>query len=93
DGGGFATVGVGAGQMSRVDAAKIAVDKAGVRAKGAVVASDAFFPFADGLLVCADAGVVAAIQPGGSKRDAEVVAAADAKNMTMVLTGQRHFRH
>ena len=91
--GGFATVGIGAGQMSRVDAAKIAVDKAGARAKGSVVASDAFFPFADGLLVCAEAGVVAAIQPGGSKRDAEVVAAADGKGMAMVLTGQRHFRH
>jgi phosphoribosylaminoimidazolecarboxamide formyltransferase/IMP cyclohydrolase len=91
--GGFATVGVGAGQMSRVDAAKIAVDKAGVRARGAVAASDAFFPFADGFLVCADAGVTAAIQPGGSKRDAEVVAAADERNVAMVFTGQRHFRH
>ncbi|MFM1872647.1 MAG: hypothetical protein RL398_2069 [Planctomycetota bacterium] len=93
DGGGFATVGVGAGQMSRVDAAKIAVDKAGVRARGSVAASDAFFPFADGLLVCAEAGVTAAIQPGGSKRDAEVVAAADERNVAMVFTGQRHFRH
>ncbi len=92
-GDGFATVGVGAGQMSRVDAAKLAVDKAGVRAKGSVVASDAFFPFADGLLVCAKAGAVAVIQPGGSRRDAEVVAAADEHGMAMVATGQRHFRH
>jgi phosphoribosylaminoimidazolecarboxamide formyltransferase/IMP cyclohydrolase len=87
------TVGVGAGQMSRVDAAKIAVDKAGAAAKGSVVASDAFFPFADGLVVCAEAGVIAVVQPGGSKRDAEVVAAADAHGMAMVMTGQRHFRH
>jgi phosphoribosylaminoimidazolecarboxamide formyltransferase/IMP cyclohydrolase len=64
-----------------------------VRARGAVAASDAFFPFADGFLVCADAGVTAAIQPGGSKRDAEVVAAADERNVAMVFTGQRHFRH
>jgi phosphoribosylaminoimidazolecarboxamide formyltransferase/IMP cyclohydrolase len=92
DGGCF-TVGVGAGQMSRVDSAKIAVDKAGDRAKGAVLASDAFFPFADGLQVCAKAGVTAAIQPGGSKRDDEVIAAADAANMAMLFTGQRHFRH
>jgi phosphoribosylaminoimidazolecarboxamide formyltransferase/IMP cyclohydrolase len=87
------TVGVGAGQMSRVDSAKIAVDKAGERARGAVVASDAFFPFTDGLLVCAKAGATAVIQPGGSKRDDEVVAAADEHGMAMVLTGQRHFRH
>lgn len=87
------TVGVGAGQMSRVDSAKIAVDKAGDRSKGCVVASDAFFPFADGLLVCAQAGATAAIQPGGSKRDQEVVEAADEHGMAMVMTGQRHFRH
>jgi phosphoribosylaminoimidazolecarboxamide formyltransferase/IMP cyclohydrolase len=87
------TVGVGAGQMSRVDSAKIAVDKAGERSKGCVVASDAFFPFADGLLVCAEAGATAVIQPGGSKRDAEVVAAADKHGMAMWMTGQRHFRH
>jgi phosphoribosylaminoimidazolecarboxamide formyltransferase/IMP cyclohydrolase len=93
DDGACHTVGVGAGQMSRVDAAKIAIDKAGERAKGAVLASDAFFPFADGLLVCAEAGVTAAIQPGGSKRDAEVVAAADEHGMAMMMTGQRHFRH
>jgi len=88
-----ATVGIGAGQMSRVDSARLAVAKAGERARGAVVASDAFFPFADGLQVAIDAGVAAAIQPGGSLRDAEVVAAADAANVAMVMTGMRHFRH
>ena len=93
DDGACHTVGVGAGQMSRVDSAKIAVDKAGDRARGSVVASDAFFPFADGLLVCAKAGVTAAVQPGGSKRDEEVVAAADEHGMAMVMTGHRHFRH
>ena len=87
------TVGVGAGQMSRVDSAKIAVDKAGAKTQGCVVASDAFFPFPDGLLVCAKAGATAAIQPGGSKRDEEVLAAADEHGMAMVMTGQRHFRH
>jgi phosphoribosylaminoimidazolecarboxamide formyltransferase/IMP cyclohydrolase len=87
------TVGVGAGQMSRVDAAKIAIDKAGERAHGCVVASDAFFPFPDGLVVCANAGATAVIQPGGSKRDDEVLAAADAHGMAMVVTAQRHFRH
>ncbi|MFY9341840.1 MAG: bifunctional phosphoribosylaminoimidazolecarboxamide formyltransferase/IMP cyclohydrolase [Planctomycetota bacterium] len=91
--GAFHTVGVGAGQMSRVDSAKIAVDKAGERAQGCVVASDAFFPFADGLLVCAKAGATAVVQPGGSKRDDEVVAAADQHGMAMVMTGRRHFRH
>jgi phosphoribosylaminoimidazolecarboxamide formyltransferase/IMP cyclohydrolase len=93
DDGASHTVGVGAGQMSRVDSAKIAVDKAGAKTKGCVVASDAFFPFTDGLLVCAKAGATAAIQPGGSKRDEEVVAAADEHGMAMVMTGQRHFRH
>ena len=93
DDGACFTVGVGAGQMSRVDSAKIAVDKAGERAKGSVVASDAFFPFADGLLVCAKAGVTAAVQPGGSKRDEEVVTAANEHGMAMVMTGHRHFRH
>ena len=87
------TVGVGAGQMSRVDSAKVACDKAGDRARGAVLAGDAFFPFADGLQVCAAAGVTAAIQPGGSKRDDEVIAAADAASMAMLFTGVRHFRH
>lgn len=91
--GACAVVGVGAGQMSRVDAARIAVEKAGERARGAVVASDAFFPFADGLEVALQAGVTAAIQPGGSKRDQEVIAAADARGAAMVMTGVRHFRH
>ncbi|MCY2957188.1 MAG: bifunctional phosphoribosylaminoimidazolecarboxamide formyltransferase/IMP cyclohydrolase [Planctomycetota bacterium] len=93
DDGSCHTVGVGAGQMSRVDAARLACEKAGEKANGAVLAGDAFFPFADGLQVCADAGVKAAIQPGGSKRDAEVIAAADAAGMAMMFTGQRHFRH
>ncbi len=89
----YATVGVGAGQMSRVDSVRIAVGKAGDQARGSVVASDAFFPFADGLEVAAAAGVTAAIQPGGSKRDGEVVEAADKAGMAMLLTGMRHFRH
>jgi len=93
DDGACYTVGVGAGQMSRVDSAKIAVDKAGDGTKGCVVASDAFFPFADGLIVCADAGATAVIQPGGSKRDGEVVAVAEERGMAMWMTGQRHFRH
>ncbi|MDA1220754.1 MAG: bifunctional phosphoribosylaminoimidazolecarboxamide formyltransferase/IMP cyclohydrolase [Planctomycetota bacterium] len=87
------SVGVGAGQMSRVDSVQIAVQKAGDRAKGAVLASDAFFPFADGLEAAIAAGVTAAVQPGGSKRDDEVVAAADAAGLAMRLTGVRHFRH
>lgn len=86
-------VGVGAGQQSRVEAAEIAVRKAGERARGAVAASDAFFPFRDGLDVLARAGVVAVVQPGGSVRDGEVTAAADEQNVAMVLTGERHFRH
>jgi len=87
------TVGVGAGQMSRVDSAKIAVMKAQRPTKGTVVASDAFFPFRDGLDAAAAAGATAAIQPGGSVRDAEVIAAADEHGMAMVFTGVRHFRH
>ena len=87
------TVGVGAGQMSRVDSAKIAVMKAQHPTAGTVVASDAFFPFRDGLDVAAAAGATAAIQPGGSVRDAEVIAAADEHGMAMVFTGVRHFRH
>jgi len=87
------TVGIGAGQMSRVDSAKIAVMKAQRSTKGTVVASDAFFPFRDGLDVAAQAGATAAIQPGGSVRDAEVIAAADEHGMAMVFTGVRHFRH
>lgn len=87
------TVGVGAGQMNRVKSALIAVEQAGVKAKGAVCASDAFMPFADSLEVVAAAGVTAVIQPGGSVRDEEVIAAADAHGMAMVFTGHRHFRH
>ena len=90
------TVGVGAGQMSRVDSARIAAIKAenaGSTVKGSVVASDAFFPFRDGLDVLAQAGATAVIQPGGSMRDAEVIAAADEQNIAMVVTGFRHFRH
>ena len=98
-----ATVGIGAGQMSRVDSSRIAAHKAsdaaaaaGLEAslaKGSVVASDAFFPFADGLLQAAEAGATAVIQPGGSMRDDEVIAAADEKGLAMVFTGMRHFRH
>ncbi|GAB4060728.1 bifunctional phosphoribosylaminoimidazolecarboxamide formyltransferase/IMP cyclohydrolase [Uliginosibacterium sediminicola] len=90
------TVGVGAGQMSRVDSARIAkikAENAGLSIPGCVVASDAFFPFRDGLDVLAQAGATAVIQPGGSMRDAEVIAAADEQNIAMVLTGFRHFRH
>jgi phosphoribosylaminoimidazolecarboxamide formyltransferase/IMP cyclohydrolase len=86
-------VGVGAGQMSRVEAAELAVARAGERAEGAVAASDAFFPMPDGLETLGRAGVTAVIQPGGSKRDADVVAAADALGMAVVHTGERHFRH
>ena len=90
------TLGVGAGQMSRVDSSKIAVWKAGeagLDLKGSIVASDAFFPFADGLIAAAEAGAIAAIQPGGSVRDDEVIAAADERDMVMVFTGKRHFKH
>ncbi|HEX6262191.1 MAG TPA: bifunctional phosphoribosylaminoimidazolecarboxamide formyltransferase/IMP cyclohydrolase [Actinomycetota bacterium] len=90
---GRATLGVGAGQMSRVDSVELARRKAGDRAMGSVLASDAFFPFRDGIDAAAAAGVTAAIQPGGSVRDEEVVAAADEHGMAMVLTGVRHFRH
>ncbi|MGC1185071.1 MAG: bifunctional phosphoribosylaminoimidazolecarboxamide formyltransferase/IMP cyclohydrolase, partial [Candidatus Dormiibacterota bacterium] len=86
-------VGIGAGQMSRVEAVELAVLRAGPRARGSVLASDAFFPMADNLEAAAKAGVSAAIHPGGSKRDAEVLAAADAAGMALVTTGQRHFRH
>jgi phosphoribosylaminoimidazolecarboxamide formyltransferase / IMP cyclohydrolase len=89
----FAAVGVGAGQMSRVEAAQLAVSRAGDRSRGAVMASDAFFPFKDGLEVGLEAGVTAVIQPGGSLRDREVIDAADAAAATMVLTSERHFRH
>ena len=88
-----ATVGVGMGQVNRVDAARLAVSRAGERARGSVAASDAFFPFADGLQVLLSAGVRAVVQPGGSVRDDEVVAAASAAGVTMYLTGTRHFSH
>jgi phosphoribosylaminoimidazolecarboxamide formyltransferase/IMP cyclohydrolase len=98
-----ATVGIGAGQMSRVDSARIAARKAEDAAhalglaepltRGCVVASDAFFPFADGLLSAVEAGAKAVIQPGGSMRDDEVIAAADEHGIAMVVTGVRHFRH
>ena len=89
----LATVGVGAGQMSRVDASVLAVRKAGDRAKGSVMASDAFFPFPDAVEVAADAGVAAVIHPGGSIRDEEVLATAEARGMAVVVSGRRHFRH
>jgi phosphoribosylaminoimidazolecarboxamide formyltransferase/IMP cyclohydrolase len=98
-----ATVGIGAGQMSRIDSTRIAARKSQDMAEalgfaqpltvGSVVASDAFFPFADGLIAAAEAGATAIIQPGGSMRDDEVIAAADAAGLAMVFTGQRHFRH
>jgi phosphoribosylaminoimidazolecarboxamide formyltransferase/IMP cyclohydrolase len=88
------TLAVGAGQMSRVDAVKVAVMKAAAGTlKGSVAASDAFFPFRDGLDAVADAGAMAVVQPGGSVRDAEVIAAADERGLAMVFTGRRHFRH
>lgn len=92
-GAGEATVGIGGGQPNRVDCVRIAVDRAGERARGAVMASDAFFPFPDSVEVAAQAGVTAIVQPGGSVRDAEAVAAANANNIAMVITGVRHFRH
>ena len=98
-----ATIGIGAGQMSRVDSARIAARKAedaareaGLEApltRGSVVASDAFFPFPDGLLVAIEAGATAVIQPGGSVRDEDVIKAADEHGVAMVFTGVRHFRH
>jgi phosphoribosylaminoimidazolecarboxamide formyltransferase/IMP cyclohydrolase len=90
------TLGIGAGQMSRVDASRIAVwkaNEAGLSLKGSAVASDAFFPFPDGLMAAAEAGATCAIQPGGSVRDEEVIAAANARKMAMIFTGVRHFRH
>ena len=86
-------VGVGAGQMSRVDASMIAARKAGERARGSVLASDAFFPFRDGVDAAAEAGVTAVIQPGGSMRDDEAIKAADEHGMAMLFTGMRHFKH
>jgi phosphoribosylaminoimidazolecarboxamide formyltransferase/IMP cyclohydrolase len=88
-----ASVGVGMGQVNRVDSCKLAVERAESRAKGSVAASDAFFPFADGLQILLDAGVRAVVQPGGSVRDEEVIAAAEAAGVTMYFTGERHFFH
>lgn len=90
---GTATVGIGGGQPNRVDAVRLAAWRAGERARGSVLASDAFFPFPDGVEVAAEAGVTAIVQPGGSRRDDEVIAAADRAGMAMVFTGVRHFRH
>lgn len=87
------TVGIGAGQMSRVDSCQLAIGKAQGSVRGAVAASDAFFPFRDGLDVLANAGIVAVVQPGGSVRDPELIAAANEKGIAMLLTGRRHFRH
>lgn len=92
----LATIGIGAGQMSRVDAVRIAVEKAaefGHDTTGASLASDAYFPFADGPQIALDAGVTAIVQPGGSRRDDEVVAAVSFAGTAMVFTGRRHFRH
>ena len=89
-------IGAGGGQTSRVDASEIAVQKArthGHTLEGCALGSDAFFPFADGVEVAANAGVRAIAQPGGSKRDSEVIAAANAQDIAMVFTGERHFRH
>jgi phosphoribosylaminoimidazolecarboxamide formyltransferase/IMP cyclohydrolase len=100
---GGSTAGIGAGQMSRLDSTRIAAVKAGDAARaagwsaprtiGSAVASDAFFPFADGLISAAEAGATAIIQPGGSIRDNEVIAAADERGLAMVFTGMRHFKH
>jgi phosphoribosylaminoimidazolecarboxamide formyltransferase / IMP cyclohydrolase len=90
------TLGIGAGQMSRIDASRIAVwkaNEAGLSLKGSAVASDAFFPFPDGLIAAAEAGATCAIQPGGSVRDKDVIAAANERKMAMIFTGIRHFRH
>jgi phosphoribosylaminoimidazolecarboxamide formyltransferase/IMP cyclohydrolase len=86
-------IGVGAGQMSRVDSVEIAIDKAGERADGSILASDAFFPFPDSIEAASDAGVVAIIQPGGSRRDQEVIDACDQRGIAMIFTGRRHFKH
>lgn len=90
---GSAATGIGGGLTSRVDAVKLAIERAGERARGSVMASDAFFPFADGIEIAAAAGVTAIIQPGGSIRDSEVIAAANAAGIAMIFTGVRHFRH
>ena len=90
---GTSLVGAGTGQTSRVDAVRIALEKAGPRVRGGVLASDAFFPFPDSIALIAAAGVAAIVQPGGSKRDPEVIAAADAAGIPMVFTSRRHFKH
>src|SRR5947199_9672188 len=90
------TLAIGAGQMSRIDSSRLAVWKAGesgLSLKDSVVCSDAFFPFPDGLIAAAEAGATAAVQPGGSVKDAEVIAAADERGLAMAFTGARHFRH
>nr|HMN31249.1 bifunctional phosphoribosylaminoimidazolecarboxamide formyltransferase/IMP cyclohydrolase [Caldilineaceae bacterium] len=89
----LATVGIGAGQMSRVDSVMVAGHKAGERAQGAMMASDAFFPFADGIEAAAQYGIAGVVQPGGSVRDEEVIAAVDRLGLVMAFTGVRHFRH
>jgi phosphoribosylaminoimidazolecarboxamide formyltransferase/IMP cyclohydrolase len=91
--GGLRTVGIGAGQMSRVISVQIACEKAGDLTRGSVLASDAFFPFPDGVELAAKNGVTAIAQPGGSVKDVDVIAAADALGVAMVTTGVRHFRH
>ncbi|MSZ69436.1 MAG: bifunctional phosphoribosylaminoimidazolecarboxamide formyltransferase/IMP cyclohydrolase, partial [Actinobacteria bacterium] len=88
-----ASVGIGMGQVNRVDSARLAVNRAGDRVAGSVAASDAFFPFADGLEILLAAGVSAVVQPGGSVRDEEVIAAATVRNIPMFFTGTRHFSH
>ncbi len=90
---GRASVGVGMGQVNRVDSCRLAVERAGERAAGSVAASDAFFPFADGPAILIEAGVKAIVQPGGSVRDADTIAAAQAAGVTMYFTGTRHFFH
>jgi phosphoribosylaminoimidazolecarboxamide formyltransferase/IMP cyclohydrolase len=90
------TIGIGAGQMNRVDASLLAIEKAqraGLPVQGTVMASDAFFPFPDGVVAAAKAGATAVIQPGGSVRDGDVIAAADHYNLAMIFTGIRHFKH
>jgi phosphoribosylaminoimidazolecarboxamide formyltransferase/IMP cyclohydrolase len=88
-----ATIGVGMGQVNRVDSAELAVKRAGVRATGSVASSDAFFPFADGLKILINAGITAVVSPGGSVRDEEIIAAAEQAGISLYFTGTRHFSH
>ena len=88
-----ALVGVGAGQMSRVDSVEIAIEKSGGHSQGSVLASDAFFPFADSIHRAAEAGIIAIIQPGGSRKDDEVIAVCNEHRIPMIFTGMRHFKH